>query len=138
MSAPELEEFNCSGCDNTFVERRALMKHMQSQHQRGKGQVVEGAPAQRRAQHACTACGATYRKLPTLLLHIREDHAEADEVEEAKTENDEEDTTLDETVAVEEAKNEATGINPIQEVVDAMTTSLSKGWGSKNESVKQT
>jgi hypothetical protein len=107
------------------------MKHMQSQHQRGEGRAEEGAPARRRAQHACTVCGATYRKLPTLLLHMREDHADRDEVEEAKTVN-EEDTTLEETVTGEEVKNETTGINAIQEVVDAMTTSLSK---PSNESI---
>ena len=88
------------------------MKHMKSSHFRVEGgkeeQRTESGedsgevvvrPARRKGNE-CSHCGETYRKLPTLLLHIREDHPdlekgtgvekkEVEKTEEAKVEKTE-------------------------------------------------
>ena len=59
--------------------------HMRSSHfrsdQEQDGVNEEGVEVQvkRRTVHECAKCGETYRKLPTLMLHMREDHTDTEE-----------------------------------------------------------
>ena len=94
----EVEEFSCNNCDNKFKLRRALMMHMRNKHnQQGSNgsmkkeeeeEVVEESPPKKEEvvrkfgqRHRCLHCGEAFRKLPTMLLHVREDHPEENTLE---------------------------------------------------------
>ena len=79
------DKYNCAKCKNIFTHRRALMMHKSRIHFRGDqeedGVKKEGANVQvkRKIVHECPKCGETYKKLPTLNLHMRDDHSDAKE-----------------------------------------------------------
>ena len=90
-SEVEVEEFSCNNCENKFKLRRALMMHMRNKHnQQGSNgsmkkeeeDVVEENSLPKKEEvvrkvgqrHRCPHCGEAFRKLPTMLLHVREDH----------------------------------------------------------------
>ena len=96
MMEEEIEEFSCNSCDNTFKLRRALMMHMRKNHnQQGSNGSLEG-PVEEKPntekkevegvkkigqRHRCPTCGEAFRKLPTMLLHVREDHPDEEKAE---------------------------------------------------------
>ena len=119
-STDEIEEFSCNNCDNTFKLRRALMMHMRKNHnQQGSNGSLEGSVEEKPdnkenegevewvkkvgQRHRCPTCGEAFRKLPTMLLHVREDHPEEEaQAKEDKTEvGDEAEKMLCETEKME-------------------------------------
>lgn len=104
-SFDEIEEFSCNNCDNTFKLRRALMMHMRKNHnQQGSNGSLEGPVEDQKLddkekegegvkkigqRHRCPTCGEAFRKLPTMLLHVREDHADEEEVQVKEEDNTE-------------------------------------------------
>ena len=101
MNMDDIEEFSCNNCDNTFKLRRALMMHMRKNHnQQGSNGSLEGGSLDENKdkekqgvkkigqRHRCPTCGEAFRKLPTMLLHVREDHADEEKVQELENETE--------------------------------------------------
>ena len=78
------------------------MMHMKNKHnQQGSNGSTEGLVTNQTGdskeegvkkigqRHRCPHCGEAFRKLPTMLLHVREDHDDEPKVEENKTEDKE-------------------------------------------------
>ena len=78
--------FRCILCEDIFTQKFALMNHMRSSHLGGdkeedfvkeaQGETSE-VQVKGKTIHKCAKCGERYRKLPTLKLHMREDHPDA-------------------------------------------------------------
>ena len=80
--------FRCIMCENIFTKKFDLLNHMRSTHlgsdkEEDFVKKVQGEEAEVQVKgktiHKCAKCGERYRKLPTLNLHMREDHPDAGE-----------------------------------------------------------
>ena len=134
----DVEEFSCNNCDNTFKLRRALMMHMKNKHnQQGSNGSTEGLVTNQTGdskeegvkkigqRHRCPHCGEAFRKLPTMLLHVREDHDDEPKVEENKTEDKEQKHENETEKMLCETENlEEEVLAKDEEVVESMETTV--------------
>ena len=159
----EVEEFSCNNCDNKFKLRRALMMHMRNKHnQQGSNGsmnkeeeevVKEKSPSKKEEvvrkvgqRHRCPHCGEAFRKLPTMLLHVREDHPEEETLEDNVEEDKPNkiikivDTRVEESKeedVAEKMLGEAEKVEEEKAEQDRLETTMHEDLGLEGECIKE-